>query len=367
MNLLDRILLILASLCLSAIFVIFFSGELSSSYSPNTFKEVKKNGHKKYPIEEGENQSHEEDEMIIYSQEIDEVISRYFHTLKNNPAIDEEEKRIVDDVILSAPSTHTLKQRSFLKSKQPKDQAFISHVVQKGESLWRISNQYHIPLYTILSANPKKRDQIIHPGDHLQIPTRVGIAYKVRKGDSLSKIAKKYKISMQKIKQANKMSSYMLRQGKTIFLPNAKPLPVVRYTFRKQFIWPITGKITSRFGWRKHPVSKKKHFHQGVDIGAKQGTKIKAITKGVVIHAGKSGGYGRLVILRHNQGYLSAYAHCSRIYVRTGKTVQRGQVIARVGSSGLATGSHLHFEIKRYKKNMNPISALNKKIKVPIS
>ncbi len=364
MNLLDRILLILASLCLSAIFVIFFSGELSSTYSSNSFTKVKKEISE---LDQSSGNESNKDKMIIYSQEIDTLINQYFRTLKDNPEIDEEEKRIVNDVILDSPNHQgTNKQKKHHKLKSSKKK-FAHHIVQKGESLWRISNKYSVPLYTILSANPQKRDQVIHPGDHLTIPTEVGIAYKVKRGDNLSRISKKYKISIKKIKNANEMSSYMLHQGQTIFLPNAKPLPIIRYKYRNQFLWPVTGRITSRYGWRKHPVSRERHFHQGIDIGARKGTRIKAVAKGVAIYADKSGGYGQLVILRHKQGYLSVYAHCSKIYVGKGKIVKRGQVIAQVGSSGLTTGSHLHFEIKRYKKNINPISALRKKIKLPIS
>ena len=364
MNFLDRILLVLASLCLSSIFVIFFSGELSSTYSSNTSKKVKQDIAK---LNQSSKNAVHKDEMIIYSQDIDAVIKQYFHTLKNNPEIDEEEKRVVNDVILNTSTQQEVNTpQNSHQSRDAKEKNFINHVVQKGESLWRISTKYHVPLYTILSANPRKRDQIIHPGDHLTIPTKIGIAYKVKRGDNLSRISKKYKISIKKIRNTNKMNSYILHQGQTIFLPNAKPLPIIRYKYRNQFLWPVKGKITSRYGWRKHPVLRHKHFHQGIDIGAKQGTRIKAVAKGVVIYASKSGGYGRLVILRHKQNYLSAYAHCSKLYVRKGKTVKRGQVIAKVGSSGLATGSHLHFEVKRYQKNVNPILALRKKVKVPI-
>ena len=306
-----------------------------------------------------------EDEMIVYSQEIDDVIHRYFRTLKSNPEIDEEEKRLVDDIFPEAEDGQTGRRGSSTPSKKASKKPIVSHVVRKGESLWRIANQYGVPLYTILSANPKKAQQIIHPGERLRIPTRKGIFYKVKRGDNLSKISRRYKISVKSIQKENKINAHRIRPGDQIFLPGAQPLPPVRYKYKNRFIWPVKGRITSRYGWRRHPLSRNRHFHQGIDIGAKQGTRIRAAAKGVVIHSGKSGGYGRLIILRHNQGYLSAYAHCSKIYVKKGTVVKQGQMIARVGASGLATGSHLHFEIKRYQKNLNPVLALRKKIKIP--
>ncbi len=356
MNLLDRILLVLASLCLSAIFVIFFSGELSSNYSSKKLSSTK-----------SEKKS-SKDKMVIYGQEIEKAINQYFRTLKENPEIDEEEKRLVNDIIFESNKIQKLTKKIELSEpKKSKNNLFINHVVEKGESLWRISNKYNVPLYTIISANPKKTNQVIHQGDILSVPTKKGIVYKVKKGDSLSKIAKIYKISTQNIKKINKLTSSRIGLGKNLFLPDAKPLPVIKYTYQNKFIWPVRGRVTSRYGWRIHPISKNRHFHRGVDISAKRGTNIRAIAKGVVIYSDKSGGYGRLVILRHSQNYLSAYAHCSRIYVKKGKVVRRGQRIAKVGSSGLSTGSHLHFEVKHYHKNTNPIIALRKKIKIPIS
>ena len=74
-----------------------------------------------------------------------------------------------------------------------------------------------------------------------------------------------------------------------------------------------------------------------------------------------------MIILRHKDGYISAYAHCARIYVKRGRVIKKGQIIASVGSSGASTGSHLHFEVKRYKKRINPVIALRRKVKVAVT
>ncbi len=116
--------------------------------------------------------------------------------------------------------------------------------------------------------------------------------------------------------------------------------------------------ITSRFGLRRHPVLKYVRAHKGVDYGAPRGTGIWAVGGGVVTWAARRGGYGRLVEIRHRNGLKTRYAHLSRFGpgVRRGARVQQKQVIGYVGSSGLATGPHLHFEVLRQGRQINPLT-----------
>jgi len=110
--------------------------------------------------------------------------------------------------------------------------------------------------------------------------------------------------------------------------------------------WPVRGRITSVFGWRRNPFSHKSwEFHDGLDIAASYGTQIRAAGAGKVIFAGWKGAYGYTVIIKHGYGYNSQYSHNSRITVRVGQTVERGEIIARLGNTGRSTGPHLHFGI----------------------
>lgn len=109
--------------------------------------------------------------------------------------------------------------------------------------------------------------------------------------------------------------------------------------------WPILGIHGSGFGWRKNPVTKRRLFHKGIDISAKYGTPIFATAPGTVRRAGWMRGYGRNIDLQHGYGIMTRYAHCSRIKVRKGDTVERGDLIGWVGQTGRATGPHVHFEI----------------------
>jgi len=124
------------------------------------------------------------------------------------------------------------------------------------------------------------------------------------------------------------------------------------------FIWPVTGKITSPFGYRIHPVLKERKLHTGIDIAASSGTPVKAANAGTVIKAGAAGSYGNMVMIDHGGGIVTLYAHNSRIAVSTGTQVQKGQVISYVGSTGRATGPHLHFEVRVNGDYKNPMGWL---------
>jgi len=112
------------------------------------------------------------------------------------------------------------------------------------------------------------------------------------------------------------------------------------------FIRPIDGNINSPFGYRRHPIFGDMRMHTGVDIPAPYGTLIHAAQSGLVVFSGWKRGYGNTVILDHGGGLATLYAHCSSLTVSVGETVDRSQVIARIGSTGYSTGNHLHFEVR---------------------
>lgn len=125
-----------------------------------------------------------------------------------------------------------------------------------------------------------------------------------------------------------------------------------------QMVYPCAAIITSSFGWRTHPILGYEKFHAGVDFGADYGTVIAAADRGTVIFAGWYGGYGNAVIIDHGGGLTTLYAHTSELYVTDGQTVQRGQAIAAVGSTGFSTGPHLHFEVRRQGEPTDPMAFL---------
>lgn len=133
----------------------------------------------------------------------------------------------------------------------------------------------------------------------------------------------------------------------------------LKYLQAKPNLAPTSGRITSKYGWRKNPFGSGREFHYGLDIANNYNTKIKAAGDGIVTYAGYSSGFGRIIIISHGYGYETLYGHNNRLYVKTGDKVKKGQIIALMGSSGRSTGPHVHFEVRYYGKRINPATILN--------
>ncbi|HYW36036.1 MAG TPA: M23 family metallopeptidase [Balneolaceae bacterium] len=175
----------------------------------------------------------------------------------------------------------------------------------------------------------------------------------------------KYDVYGKKTANILKWTSKHLKQmERTIKIQKASFAKIERKynTDRKKFkhipaIKPVAGPITSGFGMRYHPILHHMRFHKGVDIGAPVGTKIYASAAGVVKHAGPEGTYGNLIIIDDGYGYETYYAHLSAIAkgIKPGVNVKRGEKIGLVGQTGLTTGPHLHYEVHKNGKAVNPI------------
>ncbi|MES0489634.1 MAG: M23 family metallopeptidase, partial [Leptospirales bacterium] len=303
MRLFDKILMFFAGTCFFSIIIILFSGEISYAYTAPPQSSL--------PVSEQIRSSGATGDIVVYSEDIDKVIDNYFKNIENNPGQREEEQRLITENS-NAISKDNLKeaiQKNEVKEPADKSIRYITHVVAKGESLWRIANQYNIPVYTIVSLNKTKANKVIQPGDKLIIASATGVRIKIKKGDTLSGLAKKYKLQVPLIREANKLSGSNINTGEYLFLPGAKPLAETRYVVKNRFRWPLRGRYTSGYGRRIHPISGKRHFHSGIDIGAKTGVPFYAAADGVVIFAGDGGSYGNMIILKHKDGYLTVYAH----------------------------------------------------------
>jgi len=123
-------------------------------------------------------------------------------------------------------------------------------------------------------------------------------------------------------------------------------------------IWPVNGPITSGFGWRFHPILRKHIFHSGIDIAVPWGTPVRAADSGVILVSGWQGGYGNFVAINHGRGISTCYGHNSTLLVREGERVVKGQKISLAGSTGLSTGPHVHFEVRKDGEPVDPISYL---------
>lgn len=191
-----------------------------------------------------------------------------------------------------------------------------------------------------------------------------GFFYKVRKGETLYSIGRRYEVHHERIRRANEISDVTLVQvGQLLWIPahstraDEKARRTARDMARKdarkagdlRFDWPVRGRLTSRFGRRNGRP------HEGLDVAAPRGTLIRAAESGKVIHCGHLGAYGRVVILKHRGHYRSVYAHTQKTLVSKGDFVERGEKIAKVGTTGRSTGPHLHFEIRHGENPRDPL------------
>lgn len=236
------------------------------------------------------------------------------------------------------------------------------HIVHRGDSLYLLAKRYHTSVEAIMDANDLT-DEIIMIGQKLVIPrqqvsagggaedgTPQAVVYRVKPGESAYAIAKKFNTTVPALAAANRLSDpSLLRIGQKLIIPRLSARGGV-----PSFTWPVRGRITSRYGWRTHPVYKNRHFHGGIDIAVPQGTVVRAAASGVVIRSSYMGGFGYGVVIDHGEGITTWYGHNSRLLVERGERVRKGQAIALSGSTGVSTGPHLDFRIKINGETVNP-------------
>ena len=186
------------------------------------------------------------------------------------------------------------------------------------------------------------------------------LAYKVKKGESLSGIAAARNVSIFDIIDANDLSSQTLIPGQSLFIPGAR---LTSYDLKKALgqlvIWPITGSISSYFGYRPNPFTGIRQFHNGLDIVGPENFPVKAAMDGRVAETGYSSVFGNFVIMSHPDGYQTLYAHLNSISVRQGSSVTQGSRVGLLGSTGYSTGPHLHFGVFKNGKAIDPRKLLS--------
>jgi len=160
--------------------------------------------------------------------------------------------------------------------------------------------------------------------------------------------------ALEELEQDSREVETMLQRLQQTGDPEAQPAA----PWNGNLEWPLRGRISSGYGYRIHPIYRVRKMHTGIDVAVSRGTRIRAAAAGRVVHAARWGGYGNCVIIDHGSGVATLYAHCSRIAVKNGATVEQGDVVGYVGSTGLATGPHLHFEVRRGGRHVNPMSLL---------
>lgn len=296
----------------------------------------------------------------------------------------------------------------------PKRAEQITYKVKKKDTIPAIAKRYGIKQDTILMNNKDALNNKMKVGDTITFPSIDGLYYKLEKNDTLAKIAKKYGISVVDIVDYNNINPKRLKAGSTIFLKGvtlqkykdvegrliaaqqAKEDKKKNKNKEKEkekekpekppkemkgsppppppednddggrsaaysgagFAYPVRyAGVSSPFGNRYHPVLKRYILHTGVDLVAKY-VPLRAAKAGVVTFAGNMSGYGKIIIIRHDNGYETRYAHLSVISTNVGEHVNQGDLIGKTGNSGRTTGAHLHFEIRQNGVPKNPMKYL---------
>ena len=296
----------------------------------------------------------------------------------------------------------------------PKRAKQITYKVKKKDTIPAIAKRYGIKQDTILMNNKDALNNKMKVGDTITFPSIDGLYYKLEKNDTLAKIAKKYGISVVDIVDYNNINPKKLKAGSTIFLKGVtlqkykdvegrliaaqqakedkkknknkekekekeKPEKPPKETKGSPpppppednddggrsaaysgagFAYPVRyAGVSSPFGNRYHPVLKRYILHTGVDLVAKY-VPLRAAKAGVVTFAGNMSGYGKIIIIRHDNGYETRYAHLSVISTNVGEHVNQGDLIGKTGNSGRTTGAHLHFEIRQNGVPKNPMKYL---------
>lgn len=246
----------------------------------------------------------------------------------------------------------------------------IEYTVNSGDTLSGIAEKFGISIDTILWANNLEPNSKLKPGQILKISPVTGVIHKVKKGETVYSLAKHYSTDTQAIVDYPfntfiNDENFEIAVGQVLIIPDGIMPKAVQtspvYTAKQTpnagtvvasgaFVWPASGKISQGFRW----------YHRAIDIANSAGTPILAADSGKVVVAGwpDNIGYGNRVIIDHGNGFVTLYAHLSRISVGQGQTVKRGDQIGLMGSTGRSTGSHLHFEIRVSGTAQDPLAYL---------
>jgi murein DD-endopeptidase MepM/ murein hydrolase activator NlpD len=234
------------------------------------------------------------------------------------------------------------------------------HVVNRGDTLLSIARRYHVPVTQLAKANGLEPTAKLKIGDKLNVPGAMvaSAAPAQAMGGATAQVAPSTPPSTKPATPAGQPQSAHLAQAtpKVEEAPAETPVKAADATGAlPTFRWPARGKVITSYGAKTNGKA-----NDGINLAVPEGTPVKAAEDGVVAYAGNElKGYGNLVLIRHSNGYVTAYAHASELMVKRGETIKRGQVIAKSGQSGEVGSPQLHFEIRKGSAPVDPLQFLN--------
>jgi murein DD-endopeptidase MepM/ murein hydrolase activator NlpD len=254
------------------------------------------------------------------------------------------------------------------------------HTVSSGDTVYNISQRYRIAMKDIIVVNRLRAPYMLNIGQRLTLPPPQ--KYEVKPGDTLYGISRTFEVSLTDLARQNNLAPpYTIDSGQQLRLPNAsrryvsvapdsKPVKITNYSANTQsgkilntpksaggkMMWPVSGQVISAYGPKKSGL-----HNDGINIKAPRGAPVRASDNGVVAYVGNElEGFGYLVLIRHANKWMTAYAHMDNVNIKKGQTVKQGDVIGTVGSTGSVSSPQLHFEIRRGTKALDPVRYLGK-------
>ena len=249
--------------------------------------------------------------------------------------------------------------------------------VQRGDTVYSLAQAHKLAVQDVIRRNRLAPPYTVHPGDRLALPP--ARHHTVAKGETGYAIARRYGVTWAAVVRVNDLSPpYDLRVGQTLRLPSGsttpggnqgqgarkavvrrdadRPLPDPPARSGSGFAWPVQGTIIAGYGRKDGGLQ-----NDGINIAAPAGTPVRATETGTVVYAGdRLAGYGKLLLIRHADGWVSAYAHNQRLLVAKGDQVRRRQIIAHVGQTGTVDRPQLHFELRHHNRPVDPKGRLNR-------
>lgn len=327
----------------------------------------------------------DDEDIVETSESIKKADKQYIDTsaslVSNIPVIEEDES--VKGELLIAEGGGALVKSNILDTKLGYTTEIREHEVEEGETASMIAEDYGISLATLQWANDLGSSTVIKPGQKLSIPPVDGVTYTIKSGDTLLDVVSKRKGDIDKVREINEIGDGdLIAVGTTIVIPDGAPYtppaPAASTSSSgstsgssgstsggwtsvfKPSSQPSAPAASGQFGWpsASHDISQYSRWgHIAIDIRGPMGTAIYASAPGVAsLHSG--GGYGNYIIVDHQNGWTTLYAHLSTFGVSNGQYVSQGQYIGGEGSTGWSTGPHLHFEIRQGGTKYNPLDLL---------
>ncbi len=234
------------------------------------------------------------------------------------------------------------------------------YVVKKDDSVFSVAARLNISIEAIVTLNSMENPEALSEGETIFLPNLPGIFVNKKPETDLEYLISSWR---KEPEDAAEITIYRPEKTTFFFLPGEVFHSVERsFFFGIMFRFPLPkGKITSRFGYRMQPFTGKPEFHRGIDIGAPEGTSVLAARGGTVKETGEDSICGNYIVLTHETGFETKYCHLKKIFVSLHQQVRSGMIIGEVGMTGMATGPHLHFEIRERGRRKDPLKMMQGK------